>query len=335
MENINEILSAPEYSYLRENEHLGNHLMFVTFGGSYAHGIPVECSDIDIRGCTVGTRSDILGLSTFVQYIDKQTDAIVYSFFKTVSKIISGDIRMTEMLGCEPEQYAMVSILGRQFIDAKRIFLSQRISAAYIGYIQALLTTLNNAHTRLSVGKQVYEKALLEQCNYAVDKFNKISPGAAKAYIQQTDRSAIPIETVVDIHVEGYPVRELSSFLTATAHVVESLENAAAGRNYFDRYWTSKKMTELLRAMYTCCELLETGVLRTCRTVEKDTLLSVRDGRFVRQDATVDPGFFEFIKPLQQRLDYARKNTILPEQPNISQIDDFVIDIYEKALQKP
>lgn len=37
----NELLGAlcfPEYSFIRENENLGKHMMFVTVGGSHAYG---------------------------------------------------------------------------------------------------------------------------------------------------------------------------------------------------------------------------------------------------------------------------------------------------------
>lgn len=49
----NELLGAlcfPEYNFLRENEHLGKHMMFVTVGGSHAYGTNIEGSDLDIRG---------------------------------------------------------------------------------------------------------------------------------------------------------------------------------------------------------------------------------------------------------------------------------------------
>lgn len=61
----NELLGAlcfPEYNFLRENEHLGKHMMFVTVGGSHAYGTNIEGSDLDIRGVALNSKEDLLGL---------------------------------------------------------------------------------------------------------------------------------------------------------------------------------------------------------------------------------------------------------------------------------
>ncbi len=332
MESIVDVISSPEYNFLQDNIHLGNNLLFVTFGGSHAYGIPVECSDIDIRGCTVGTRSDILGMSTFNQYSDKETDTVIYSFFKTVAKIISGDIRMIEMLCCEPEQYALVSALGQQFLDARKLFFTQRVSTAYIGYIHALKETLDTAGTRMNIGKQIYEKALLSQCQNAIKKLNKTYPDAAKAYIQPSGKDNLHIETYIDINLEHCPVRDLHDYLAATGNILTAMENAAAGRNYIDRYWVSKKMTEFVRSLYTCCDLLETGELKTCRTAEREQLLSIREGRYVLPNSTIDPKFYEMIQPLEARLEYAKNHTNLPNDPDMNVINEFVMNLNQQVL---
>lgn len=333
MDKIHDLIIAPKYNFLRENEHLNQYVMFVTFGGSYAYGIPMEYSDVDIRGCSVGTKSDILGMSTFSQYTDKQTDTTVYSFFKTVSKIVAGDIRMLELLGCEPEQYAMVSPLGQQFLDHQSLFLTKRAASSYQGYVLALKDALNTAGSRMSIGKQVYEKSLLAQCNNAVAKFNRLHPETVKAYIGQSDKDKLCVETFLDIQIEHCPVRDFDNLLNATRNIVTSMEQAAAGRNYIDKYWVSKKLAEILRALYTCCELLETGKLKTYRKEERELLLSVRNGEFLSPKLEIKQEFNDILLPLQERLDYAMKHTQLPEEPDMKQIDEFVMHINKQALE--
>lgn len=332
MKTIQEIISAPQYDFLRENDHFGSRLLFVTFSGSHAYGVPTEFSDVDIRGCTVGTKSDILGMSAFSQYSDKATNTVIYSFFRFISKIVSGDFHIMELLCCEPEQYAMVSTLGQKVIEAKDMFLSQRISVAYIGYIRALQEALDTAGTRLSIGRQVYEKGLLAQCENAVAKFNRTVPDGAKAYIRPSNQENRYIETVVDINVEGCPVRELNGLLTATSHIVDTMEKAASGRNYIDRYWISKKMFELVRALYTCSELLEASALKTFRKDEIDILKPIREGKYVLPNSTISPDFFDLVESLKKRLDYARENTSLPAELDMTKIDEFVMAINEQSL---
>lgn len=61
IEQIREMLQSPEYEFLRSNEHLKDKIIFLTLGGSYSYGTNVETSDVDIRGCALNSRSDLLG----------------------------------------------------------------------------------------------------------------------------------------------------------------------------------------------------------------------------------------------------------------------------------
>ena len=64
---------------------MGNKIVFLTLGGSYAYGTNVDTSDIDIRGCALNSRNDILGLSNFEQVVNTQTDTTIYSFNKLIN----------------------------------------------------------------------------------------------------------------------------------------------------------------------------------------------------------------------------------------------------------
>ena len=60
--NITEIrdkvLFSKEYEFLKTNEHLGNNIILIGLGGSYAYGTNKEdgSSDLDVRGCTLNTK---------------------------------------------------------------------------------------------------------------------------------------------------------------------------------------------------------------------------------------------------------------------------------------
>ena len=49
-EFIKEALNTEEYSFLHTNPHLGDNIILLGLGGSYAYGTNNETSDIDIRG---------------------------------------------------------------------------------------------------------------------------------------------------------------------------------------------------------------------------------------------------------------------------------------------
>ena len=53
---IKEKLKSKDYDFLRTDKNLGNNIILLTIGGSYAYGTNNENSDIDIRGCALNTK---------------------------------------------------------------------------------------------------------------------------------------------------------------------------------------------------------------------------------------------------------------------------------------
>ena len=57
------LLQTTEYDFIRNNERLGNRIMLLGVGGSYAYGTSNEGSDFDLRGVTLQIPSDLIGLT--------------------------------------------------------------------------------------------------------------------------------------------------------------------------------------------------------------------------------------------------------------------------------
>ena len=147
-EQIREMLQSPAYEFLRSNEHLKGKIIFLTLGGSYSYGTNVETSDVDIRGCALNSRSDLLGLSNFEQVVHTETDTTVYSFNKLVSLLLNCNPNTIEMLGCRPEQYMVCTDIGREMIESRKLFLSKRAVNSFGGYANQQLRRLENALAR-------------------------------------------------------------------------------------------------------------------------------------------------------------------------------------------
>ena len=138
----NELLGAlcfPEYNFLRENEHLGKYMMFVTVGGSHAYGTNVEGSDLDIRGVALNSREDLLGLGEFEHYVDTQTDTTIYSFNKAVKLMCSGNPNMLEQLGNADELVISYNPMTKLLMDNKKLFLSKRLIYSFGGFAGKLI----------------------------------------------------------------------------------------------------------------------------------------------------------------------------------------------------
>lgn len=77
--NFKNLIHTPEYDFLWQNEHLGENLILLSVAGSYAYGTNNEFSDYDIRGIAVNRKSDLIGLSSYDQYVDHNTDTTIYN----------------------------------------------------------------------------------------------------------------------------------------------------------------------------------------------------------------------------------------------------------------
>ena len=149
--DFKELMQSKAYDFLRTNPRLGDRIMLLGLGGSYAYGTNNENSDIDFRGVTLPLPSDLLGLTEFEQYEDGETDTVIYSFNKIVKLLLDCNPNTCEILGLDEEQYLIKSPLGQELVDNSSLFLSKRAARSFGGYAGAQLRRLQNAIARDSM----------------------------------------------------------------------------------------------------------------------------------------------------------------------------------------
>ena len=138
-EELKSIINSKRYDFLRENEHLGKHLMYLTIGGSHAYGTNQEGSDIDIRGVALNSKDDLLGLGDFEHYIDQPTDTTVFSFNKAVKLMCQGNPNMLEQLGNKDDLVISYNPVTKLLMDNKNLFLSKRVIHSFGGFANQLM----------------------------------------------------------------------------------------------------------------------------------------------------------------------------------------------------
>lgn len=156
------LLKTTEYDFLRSNERLGDRIMLLGLGGSYAYGTNNEDSDVDFRGVTLMMPSDLLGMTEFEQYVDDNTDTVIYGFNKLVKLLLDCNPNTCEMLGLDEDQYLIKSSLGQELIDNSKMFLSKRVIKSFGGYADAQLRRLQNAIARDTLPQSDREKHILK-----------------------------------------------------------------------------------------------------------------------------------------------------------------------------
>ena len=167
------LLNTEEYDFLHTNPRLGSRIMLLGVSGSYGYGTNREGSDIDFRGVTLNLPSDLIGLTSFEQYEDPNTDTVIYSFNKLVNLLLNCNPNTIEILGLDDDQYVIKTPVGQELLDHRQLFLSKRAAASFGHYADAQLRRLQNAIARDTLPQPSREEHILKSVRHSMDDFNR------------------------------------------------------------------------------------------------------------------------------------------------------------------
>lgn len=333
-EKLEEIVSRPEYDFLRTNPRLKDKILFLTVGGSYAYGTNVEGSDIDIRGVAMNSIEDILGGTTFEQFQNEETDTVIYSVNKFIKLVTDCNPNVIELLFCEPEQYIWVSPLGQLLLDNKHLFLSQKAYYTFGGYARAQLNRLENALCRGNYFTQAQkEEHIARSVENSIDSFGERysamiqGKGSIKLHTDKVDENGNRIITT-DMTMKDVSLREIRSMLEEMTNIVRDYDKSSGWRNTKkDIPHLNKHIMHLVRLYYMGIEILETGTLHTYRSKEHQLLMSIRNGLFLDEKNNLKPEFYTVLNDLEARLKKALDNSKLPKKARRDEIMQLQIKI--------
>ena len=336
IEQIKEMVSGSDYDFLRTNEHLRNRIIFLTLGGSYSYGTNVETSDVDVRGCALNSRTDLLGLTNFEQVVNTATDTTVYSFNKLISLLLNCNPNTIEMLGCKPEHYFLITDIGREMINNRKLFLSRRAVHSFGGYANQQLRRLENALARDKLSQARKEEHILKSMQNAVkafeDRYTSFENGSMVLYTAESPREDLDREIFADIHIDKYPVREFNSVMNDLTNVIGTYEKLNHRNHKKDDAHLNKHAMHLIRLYLMCLDILEKEDIITYRESDHDLLMSIRSGEFQLEDGTYRQEFFDMVNSFEKRLAYAKENTSLPDHPNMKLVEEFVVGVNRRSI---
>lgn len=336
IEEIKKLVLSEQYDFLRTNPHLKNKIIMLTLGGSYAYGTNVATSDVDVRGCALNSKSDLLGMTNFEQVVNNETDTTIYSFNKLINLLVNCNPNVIEMLGCKPEHYIFISDIGKQMIDNRKLFFSQKAASSFGGYATQQLRRLQNALARdrlpQSIKEQHIQGALERSIAAFDDKFTKFKNGGIELFISESEKDDLDKELFCNIRVNKYPVREFQTLLSTLSAVVNNYEKCNHRNHKKDREHLNKHAMHLIRLYLMCLDLLEKEDIYTYRENDREFLLDIRNGSFQNEDGSYRSEFFKMVSDYEKRLQYAKANTNLPQKPDMKQIEEFVMSVNREAI---
>ena len=330
------LMNTSEYDFLRMNERLGDRIMLLGLGGSYAYGTNNEGSDIDFRGVTLMMPSDLIGLTEFEQYEDDHTDTVIYGFNKLVKLLLECNPNTCEMLGLDEGQYLIKSDLGQELINNTGIFLSKRAIKSFGGYADAQLRRLQNAIARDTLSQSDREKHILKSVMNALDDFNRRNigedKGSLRLYIDKAENPELETEIFVDADYKHLPLRDYTDMWGTMRTVVRDYDKIGKRNKKKDDNHLNKHAMHLIRLFMMAIDILEKGEIRTHRTDDLPILLAIRRGDYMQEDGTFSSSFYEMLEEYERKLDEAATKTVLPDNPDMEQVEKFVERINRFAI---
>lgn len=337
IEQIKEKLRSEEYDFLRKDKNLGNNIIILTLGGSHAYGTNTETSDLDIRGCALNSKMQILTNENFEQFVNEKTDTTIYAFNKLISLLCNCNPNTIEMLGNKHDHYLYVSPIGREFIDNKNLFLSKKAIYSFGGYANQQLRRLENKSNRL-VGQAKNEEHIFKTIDHAMFDFKQrhftMPEDAIKLYIDKAVQEGYDTEIFMDVNLTHYPLRDYSGMISEMQSIVKAYGKIGKrNQKAIEANKLGKHMMHLIRLYMMCLDILEKGEINTYRDKEHDLLMDIRNGKYLDENRQPVSEFYDMVDEYEKRLDYAKENTDLPDSPDYKKINEFVASVNERVVR--
>ena len=323
-----DILTLPKYSFLNENPILQN-ISYMTISGSKAYGTNISTSDTDLRGFYIEPRESLLRITEPVDYYeDRVTDTVIYSLRKYVKLAAKCNPNVIEMLGTDNDHIWKMDKYGSYIRENRELFLSKQAYITFAGYANAQLRRLENALARDSYPQSEKEKHILGSLQAEMLKaHNVFGPGNnLKLYIDDSTREDMDTEIFLDADLKHISLREYLMINSEFSNMLKNYGKLNKRNHKKDIPHLRKHAMHLIRLYYMGIDILEKGEIITYRKDEHDLLMGIRMGDIDLSDV------FKLQRELDERMQTAYNNSILPDTVDIYRIDKLVREIYYDYL---
>lgn len=336
IDEIKKTVKEKQYDFLRTNEHLGKNIILLGLGGSHAYGTETNTSDLDIRGCALNSKREILCNENFEQITNSVTDTTIYSFTKLIKLLTECNPNTIEILGLKPEHYLYLSDIGKELLENKKIFLSKKAINSFGGYATAQFRRLDNKSSRIAE-QSIKEEHILNSIKNASLSFKEMyfsyPKDSIRLYTDDAINKELDKEIFMDIRLKHYPLRDYKEMWNRMSDIVRDYDKIGKrNQNAISHNKLGKHMMHLIRLYIMCIDIFEKGEIITYRETEHSLLMDIRNGKFLDIKGQPTEDFFELVENYKSRLEYAKENTDLPDMPDYKKIKDFVMYVNERIV---
>jgi len=336
--SVKELLKSKEYDFLRNDPNLGDNVILLGYGGSYAYGTNNEDSDVDIRGIATNSSRNILTGRDFEQVVDVPTDTTIYSFDKIVKLLCSCNPNTVEILGLKPEHYFLLTDAGKKLLDNRQLFLSKRAVYSFGGYAASQLRRLENFTARNTSQSQL-EKHILKSIEHASVDFKSryfdMPEDSIKLYIDKSPRDDYDTEIFCDVTLKHYPLRDHKGMLNDMGTIIHQYAKMGKRKSkVFQKNKIAKHSMHLVRLYLMAFDILEKGEINTYREKDHDFLMDIRNGKYLDDNQQPTKEFYEIVDELEAKLDKLKDTTDLPDTPDMNKVMDLVEEVNGDVVNK-
>lgn len=134
--------------------------------------------------------------------------------------------------------------------------------------------------------------------------------------------------------LNDYPVTSLKSLLKSLTTTIDQYEQPQHPKAQKDAAHINKHAMHIVRLYYTAFDILEKGEIITRRDKEREELLAIRNGKYLREDGSYAPEFFEFVDALEKKFQDDVRKTSLPAKPDFGKIEELLVEINKEYLRR-
>lgn len=338
LQQIKDRLESEEYEFLKNDRRLGENIILLTTGGSYAYGTNIDTSDLDIRGIFLNTKEEILTMKCYDKpFENKITDTVVYPLKQICTLLTKCNPNCLELMGTKDEHLFVCTEEGKMLRDNINVFLSQTVIHSFGGYATAQLRRLQNSLARDNYPQAEKEKHILDsiknQMHSFEDRYKNICRDI-QLKLGDSNKEDFQKEIMIDIDLKSYPLRDLKGMYSEMSNVIRDYDKLNHRNKKKDSLHLNKHAMHLIRILIMGSEILKGEGINTYRDKEHDLLMDIRHGKYVKENnGEADYSeVFEIVDKYEKDFEYAKKHCVLPEKPDLYKINELIMEINKKVV---